>query len=414
MRHKHLRNIIIFGTVVLLGMAMIQAFWFKRAFDIADKQFDHKVQVALKTVADQMVSPSTQFTEVKKLASNFYLVQVNGPLAPSKVNHLLQQAFHLRQLKLEYEIGIYNTEDDTLVYSSHNTPSIGTGSIDADYPFLPADHGLLSIAVRFPGKVSHIASELKIWMFSSVLLLLMFCFFAYAIYSILREKRYAEMKNDFINNLTHELKTPVSNIQIAGDVLRKKWNGQQDLNYLSIIDKENRKLQSKIDTLLQSASLEYHTDPKMDQVDMHALLAECAKTFEMKVHARNGKINLKLDAKKHVCYGDKLLLKQAFENLIDNAEKYTHESPEISISTNMANRETMYVSIKDNGIGISRQFQQKVFEKFFRIRTENIQKVKGFGLGLSFARDIIRKHNGRVSIQSVENHGTSIKILFPV
>jgi two-component system phosphate regulon sensor histidine kinase PhoR len=237
-------------------------------------------------------------------------------------------------------------------------------------------------------------------------------FFAYAIYSLLQEQKFAALKNDFINNMTHEFKTPVANIRIAGEVLKQKIDPEHNAGvYLDILLKENDKLLRKIDQVLLGSSIEGRK-PRLEEVDVHQLIRECADAFQFKVQERNGSFHLHLDAHGAMLLADRELLGQAISNVIDNAEKYSTGNPRIVVQTADSDK-GIEIKVVDEGIGISDDMKGKVFEKFFRIHGGNLSNVKGFGLGLSFVRDVIKSHQGSVTLLSELNKGTQITILLP-
>ncbi|HEX8038503.1 MAG TPA: HAMP domain-containing sensor histidine kinase, partial [Chryseosolibacter sp.] len=270
-----------------------------------------------------------------------------------------------------------------------------------------------NFAVYFPHKGSYLISQLNIWIFSTLALLFMMCFFAYAIVTLLRERRFAQLKSDFINNMTHEFKTPVTNIGITGEIIRKKVPEMANVGvYLDILLKENEKLRHKIDEVLLGSSADYGLRPALQRLDIHQLISQCAEAFQLKVGERNGKIELAFHANSNFILGDRELLTQAINNVIDNAEKYSPREPHIRIATR-DERNGIGIEIIDDGVGIPPKLTVKVFEKFFRVEHGGIHNVKGFGLGLSFVKSVIRSHRGRIRLSSELNKGTEVKIFLP-
>lgn len=408
MDNKHLGKIILFGTFVLVCLMIVQAYWFRKAFDVAEKQFDHRVQIALRKVADSIARDS----EVKKLSSNFFFVATESKLNEQGLEDLLQKEFLLRSLNIDYELGVYNADDDTLVYGNYlhaTQPHLAT--ID---PTNATQHeNAKNFAVYFPGKDSYVVAGLDIWMFSSGILLLMMLFFAYAIYSLLRERKFSSMKVDFVNNMTHEFRTPVTNISIAAEILKQKMTGTDGLNvYVDILIRENEKLRNKIDQVLVGSTLGHTKRPALTGIDVHQLITECAEAFRLKVEARHGNIQLEFNAANSMIIGDKDLLTQALNNVIDNADKYSPVKPDIIVRTRDYER-GVAIEISDRGIGIPPDMRSKVFLKFFRIRSGDVHNVKGFGLGLSFVKDVIQAHRGKVSLFSELQKGTAVRIYLP-
>ncbi len=408
MNNRHLRQIIVLGTVVLTGLMTLQVYWFKKAFDAQQQQFDHSVQVALRKVADSV----SRDTEVKKLSSNFFFVATESELDDKHLDSLLKKELSLRSLNVDYELGVYNADDDTLVYGNyvHATKKTDVGEV------LSAPGGrevVKNFAVYFPGKQSYIAARLDIWIFSTFVLVLMTGFFAYAIYSLLRERKFASLKNDFITNMTHEFKTPVTNIKIAGEIISNRIADGDNLKvYVDILLKENEKLRGKIDQVLLGSSAGQVNKPALEIVDIHQLLADCADAFQLKVQQRNGSIQLQLDASDPSILADRELLGQAIINIIDNAEKYSRNQPQIKVVTKEEG-ERVTIDILDQGIGIPSNMRSRVFEKFFRVRSGDVHNVKGFGLGLNFVKNVVRSHRGRISLFSELNKGTQVRIILP-
>lgn len=408
MRHSHLRLIILSGTVVLICLLVVQVYWLQRAFDAAEKQFDHSVQMALKKVADSVAKDP----EVKKLSSNFFFVTTNSELNNTSIDGLIKKEFMLRSLNMDYELGIYNADDDTLVYGQYVEATKGKLA-GKEHAILRSNSAEKNFAIYFPQKQSYLAAELGIWIFSTIVLLLMIGFFGYAIASLLRERRFSELKNDFISNMTHEFKTPVTNIKIAGEILSSKIGVQEGMKvYVDILLKENEKLNRKIEHVLAGASADHLRRPVLAIVDVHRLINDCAEAFQLKVQQRSGKMQFELNAKDSTILGDRELLAQAISNVIDNAEKYSTGQPQITVSTKDS-RNGVEIHIVDHGIGISEEFKTKVFEKFFRARTGTLHNIKGFGLGLNFARTVIHSHKGRISLFSEINKGTDVRIFLP-
>lgn len=408
MKNKHLGRIILFGTLVLTCLLILQVYWFRKAFNVEEKQFDHSVQVALKKVADSVSSDS----EVKKLSSNFFFVNTESELNNSALDNLLKKEFLIRNLNIDYELGVYNADDDTLVYGSYVQATKKSLTSEKTYRGLQHDNEK-NFAVFFPKKESYVAAQLDVWMFSTFVLLLMMGFFAYAIYSLLRERKFAALKNDFINNMTHEFKTPVTNIGIAGEILKHKMGDRDGMNvYIDILLKENEKLRHKIDQVLLGSSVDQMKRPALEIVDVHQLIADCADAFQLKVRERNGNIQLEFNAANTTILGDKDLLTQAINNVIDNAEKYSPNQPRITVRTKDCEK-GIEIDIIDQGIGIASNMKSKVFEKFFRVRSGDVHNVNGFGLGLSFVKDVIRSHRGHIDLLSDLDKGTEVRIILP-
>lgn len=397
---------------------IVQGFWLKRAFDIEERQFNHTVQVALKSIADSIVSQNESMkpseTHVRQLSSNFFFAELNSPISPELLDSLLKKELGIRQLKAAYELGIYNAKDDTLVYGEY-IPATIQWQIDHAHdsdPILMAEKS--NFAIYFPNKFSIIAGELKIWIFSTMVLLLMLAFFLYAILTMLKERRLAEIKEDFINNLTHEFKTPIANIELASEALKdNKVDVAKQNRYHTIIHNENQRLKSQVERVLQMGTVdknELRLDLKM--VNIHELIQRICVNVGMRVKEKVGSFNVELNASHPELMADEFHLTNTVYNILDNAEKYSKDTPEISITTKNEH-DGLLISIKDAGIGIKEDFQKFVFDKFFRVPTGDVHNVKGFGLGLSYVKTIIEAHKGTITLQSQLNRGSRFDIYLP-
>lgn len=399
---------IVAGTLVLTGLFLVQIYWFQKAFDAGARQFDHSVQIALMRVADSVA----QHAEVRKLSSNFYFVQTESSLDGQALDTLLKMELSKRDLLLDYELGVYNADDDTLVYGQY-VEATKKQKLEQQTVEAALAGNEKNFAVYFPKKESYVMAQLDIWIFSTIALLLMVCFFAYAIVTLLRERRFAELKSDFINNMTHEFKTPVTNIGITGEIIRKKVPEEAGVNvYVDILLRENEKLRRKIDEVLLGSSLDHANRRRLERFDIHELISESAEAFNLKVRERQGRLQLELNARSTFILGDRDLLAQAINNVIDNAEKYSPRSPHIVVKT-IDSGDAIEIDVRDHGVGIPEKLQKKVFQKFFRAQTGDVHNIKGFGLGLSFVKNVIDSHRGKVSVVSQVNRGTEIRIIIP-
>lgn len=333
-----------------------------------------------------------------------------------------QLAFELKNVGVEtpYEFALYDN------YS--NSPVLGNlriRSIDemANYYSIPiysndfySNTGFL--IVSFPDKAHYILQSM--WLI--ILTTLGFIFiialsFGAATYIILRQKKIDGLKNDFINNMTHEFKTPVATISLATQMLQNEKvmeNPDKIRRYSEMIDEENKRLNGHIENVLQAARFDRgEFKLKQEKVNLHELLEDIATSFELRIENEEGNLNLDLQALKFTIKGDKIHLTNVFSNIVENAIKYRGEdAPKITVSTKNS-AQGIIISIADNGIGISKENQKKIFEKFYRVPTGNIHNVKGFGLGLSYVKIIIEAHDGTIQVGSELGKGSRFDIYLP-
>lgn len=402
----------------MMGLLILQGFWLKQAFDVEERQFNHSIQVAMKNIADSIAEEDKRLEgtkpKIRQLSSNFFMAELNTSLPPEMLDSLIKKALAIREIRAEYELGIYNAEDDTLVYGEY-IPATIQWQIDHANDPISAVGQRSNFAIYFPNKFSLIAGEIKIWIFSTIVLLLMLAFFIYAMLTLLKERRLSEIKEDFINNLTHEFKTPIANIELASETLKlSKTNSEKRDKYLNIIRDENKRLKAQVERILQLGAIDKN-ELRLDltKINMHDMIAQLAESISMRIKEKTGKLSLSLNASDHSVLADEFHLTNTVYNVLDNAAKYSTAVPDISVSTRNE-RQGLLISIRDAGIGIKDEFQKHVFEKFFRVPTGDVHNVKGFGLGLSYVKMIVEAHDGQVSLQSQPGQGSQFDIYLPL
>jgi len=274
------------------------------------------------------------------------------------------------------------------------------------------------ISVYFPQEKQLLRKSIKIMSGSSLMItVFIIIMFSLTLYIMFKQKRLPEMKNDFVNNMTHELKTPISTISLASQMLsdRSIPKEQKNLGHISrIIQTESRQLGYQVERVLQMAIFDHgELKLKREQVDLHDIIETVAQNFLLQMDKRGGKLVFLPEADRSVVIGDPMHLTNVVSNLMENAMKYTSRNPEITISTLNENN-SLVVSVADNGIGISKEDQKRIFDKFYRVPTGNVHNVKGFGLGLSYVKLIVDEHGGHIKIKSEFNKGSRFDIHLPL
>ena len=274
------------------------------------------------------------------------------------------------------------------------------------------------LAMYFPGEKNYLINSLGYMGTSSVVLtLIILITFGYTIYIILRQKKVSEIRNDFVNNMTHELKTPISTISLASQMLNDNSIpiSMKNIEHLSkVIFDESKRLSYHVEKVLQAAIFEKgRISLKIRRMDIHELINNVVKSFIIQVKTRNGQIIKNLDATYSIVNVDEVHFTNVLLNLLDNAIKYSKGQPNITVSTR-SKKGCIVIAVEDSGIGISKDQQRRIFERFYRVPTGNVHNVKGFGLGLSYVKKIVEEHNGRISIESELNVGTKFEIFIPV
>ena len=423
MSRNTIRLVVILATVSILGITIIQFYWMKRVFDIKDREFNLSVNNALKTVSERLCDceeenlPSRN--PVDQMSSTYFIVSVNEKIEPAYLDHYLRDELGKRNVKVDFEYGIYDCQAENMVYTKYVKQD---GESEDKIPEIPAltnapfKRDQSYFGVHFPGKTSNLISQMDIWIFSSIVLLLVIVFFGYTLFVILKQKRLSEIQKDFINNMTHEFKTPISTISISSEVLKDPEiikSPERLLNYASIIQNESHRLKGQVERVLQMATLEEnHFGLKKEELNVHEIIKYAIDNIKLSLDEKKGAIQYGLDAEKATLKADKLHLTNIIYNLLDNAIKYCKQIPDIRLVTRNE-RHGIVIGIEDNGIGIESSLQKKIFNKFFRVPTGNIHDVKGFGLGLNYVNMVAKAHNGEITVESKPGIGSRFSIYLP-
>lgn len=325
-----------------------------------------------------------------------------------------------RGLRTDYEFGIFSSMQNRLLIEK--TGDFTQALLDEGYVYPLAPNNLFSgsdyLVLYFPKQMRFMLNQLTGMLAVSILIVLILIgAFYYAIHTIIQQKKLSLMKTDFINNMTHEFKTPISTVALACEALGDKDIQKSESlykNYISIISEENRRLGVMAEKILQTAILEKgELKLRPELFDVHEIIRDVVKTMSIQVEIRDGQILTELNASPGKIMADKVHITNIITNLLDNANKYTPSKPRIVVATNNAEN-GIIISVSDNGPGISKQNQKKIFEKLYRVPTGNIHNVKGYGLGLSYVKFIVDKHKGSITVESEPGQGTRFRIFLPV
>lgn len=271
--------------------------------------------------------------------------------------------------------------------------------------------------VYFPGKQKYLVQSYSMLLPSFVLTLVLILCSAFTIFIIFRQKKLSKIKNDFINNMTHEFKTPISTISLASQMLKDNTvtTTASTIDHIAkIINDESRRLGYQVEKVLQMAIFnEGQIKLKLKAINVNKIIQNLLSNFTIRVEDKNGKLYQNLDAEQDLVMADEVHLSNLISNLLDNAIKYCKDNPEISLSTRNKDK-GIVISITDNGIGIPKEDQKMIFERFYRVHTGNVHNVKGFGLGLSYVKKITDAHGGQITVESVLDKGSKFEVYLPL
>ncbi len=417
MKSGNIKFILLLGTITIIAIIIIQIFWMKTAWNASEKQFNQSVHIALQNVASNIfryneIEPPVEYP-VSQRTSNYYVVNTNSEIHPEILEHFLITEFKAHNLQIAFEYGIYNCANDKMVYGKYinaNGESHERNQID-----LPKSEDFTYyFGVNFPQKSSYIVNDMSVWIILSSILLIVVIFLSYAMIIILQQKRYSEQQKDFINNMTHEFKTPISSINLSTNVLLNPKIIEAPtrlITYIELIKKENNRLNEQVEKVLNISRIERKEfQLKKEKFNAQEVIQQ---VFESLLMNNSNNIRCDFKAKISFIYGDKLHFTNILFNLTDNAIKYSTNNPEIIISTSNE-KDKFILSIKDKGIGMTKEQQKHVFKKFYRVPTGNVHDVKGFGLGLFYVKTICKLHKWKIKLNSELNIGTEITICINV
>ncbi len=462
--------IIALMSTATIGLSVLQFIWISRQISLGEQQFEDKVLTTLGEVKQKLEADAIKnlsiigkkktgslfASESDKIVSQIMKKKSGNTFKPLELNELqsipyiinpetkleeinneklddyLRKGLEAKGVQLNFEYGVFSKSSDNFISvngqyvvdiegGSSEIETAETKSLrNAQYGIDLFDDGETSpgsLKLFFPGFNSFLLSSVWILLLCSLLFtgLIMFCF-GYVIYVVFRQKQVSEMKTDFINNMTHEFKTPIATISLASDsILSPSIIESKDkiTRFANIIKQENKRMLNQVEKVLQMARIDKKEfELKITPVNMHEVIQRAVENSNLKVSTRGGQIQTFLSASDQMVEGDQNHIANMINNLLDNAEKYSPEAPQIKIETN-SNKLYFEIKISDKGMGMSKEAQRQIFEKFYRVHTGNLHDVKGFGLGLSYVKALMNAHKGTISVQSELGKGSTFKLQFP-
>ena len=330
-----------------------------------------------------------------------------------EIQILLNNGFNDRNIITPYEFGIYSNGLSTKV-KSNNYMEVQSGP-KYSIPFLNDESSSVSynLIVSFPDKQQYVLSSIiGVATLSFMLTLIVVVIATSALYQIIQQKKLSEIKNDFINNISHEFKTPIATINLALDAISSSTKNLNDksISYLGMIREENSRMLSQVENILRISQLEKSSNPfDMEEIDIHEVIEDAIEHVKLIVESKKGSIDLSLKAVDSNISGNSNHLENIIINILDNAVKYSKENPKIVVSSTNINKD-IRLCFEDNGIGMDKNTQKLIFEKFYREQNGDIHNIKGHGLGLSYVKKIIDFHNGKILLESKKGTGTKFYI----
>ncbi len=445
-------------SLALIGLVAIQVHWIRNSIALREAQFGQSLDQALVAVSDRLerlekleglrgsmpgqllgriggaapdstillgddgASPGDDLLEevLRGLLASDPEVDILQRVDPRLLDSLLHEELRERGVKEEFDHGIF-ARDRSPLSLSLSTDGDSLALAESGHRVrlyrndLAGGEGYLHLHV--PDQHRHVLRSMGVLLVLSALFLVaIVAAFVFTVRTIQRQKRLSRIRADLVNNMTHELKTPISTIALACEALKDPSmprTEEQTAAFVNMIRDESKRLGVLVENVLQSAVLD-SGDMRLKPVelDLHAVLRDVVRNTEVQVQRRNGRVTFDPQAEVHHVTGDRIHLTNVFNNLLDNAVKYTDRDPLITVRTDSDTR-GITVHITDNGIGIPRQEQDKIFERLYRVSTGDVHNVKGFGLGLSYVRAVVLKHGGRIRLDSEPGRGSTFHITLP-
>jgi two-component system phosphate regulon sensor histidine kinase PhoR len=443
--------IFILITLSLSGIIYIQVNWILTMVENKQELLRHKLVDVMNDVGQQLIEERAASTNAKALhlrpglgwrPSDQFMMTLMQPPAISQtfttedVNEKLVKDFNYRGLKdtrfefcITADFGIsarLSFGPPELRSKGFSKEAVDTmHNLSAVYPLQAASNTDLGsivpdevLVVVVPNFRNIVLNEMR-WMIAGAIFftLVIIAAFYVTVNALLRQKKLSEIKNDFINNMTHEFKTPLATISLAVDALRneKVTGDRQKSEYFSaIIKEENKRMNKQVETILQASLLDRQEQQlNLHPIHAHSLIQDAMENFHLQLEGKGGRAEMQLNAKNDMLDADEVHFTNLISNLIDNAVKYSKDNLLIRITTHSTAR-SLVIRIEDNGIGMSKETQRRIFEKFYRAHTGNLHNVKGFGLGLSYVKTIVDAHHGKIKVESVIGKGTVFTLEFPL
>lgn len=422
MKRITIRWIIVASSISLIGLIVTQLFWINNALRLGEEQFNSRVTIALQGALDEYVQThkgkSCDVTcgclSVPNTADSLFI-----NLEPAEMDSLLRVHFDYHGLDTIFEFKVVNCSTGKVLFEkSGKLKHPGRSSLHKISLSCLHHQESHRMEVRFNQPRQLIIKDMLVWLAAStIFLLIVVVSFAYIVLTIVRQKKITEMRNDFINNMTHEFKTPISNISLACEVLKRPNIAESPdrINrYIDIISQENKRMRSQVDRILQVAVRNREDlDISRQTTDIHELIRDAVDTICLEDSLNGAVIDLDFQAPKPELFIDPVHFTNIIHNLIDNAQKYSHSDPRILISTSVRDP-NFILEFKDNGMGISPEAQKHIFEKFYRVPTGNLHNVKGTGIGLYYVKTMIEAHGGTIFVKSEVGNGSRFIITLPL
>jgi two-component system phosphate regulon sensor histidine kinase PhoR len=414
---NRLNSIILLGFIAIIGILVAQLLWTKEAFTLEQKKLNQKTHIALLEVAKKLHESSSNElpaqSPIQKISNDYYVVNIENDFEPDILEFYLKSEFKKMNITTDFEYAMYNCQSNEMIYGDYVSLSKKLDKKQSVH--FPKHKNLVYyFAVRFPNETSYIFSSMRFWLVLSIMLIIILLIYIYSIFMLLQQKKYSELQRDFINNMTHEFKTPLASILIASNYLIKQNPIKEDKKlekYTEIIINQSGKLNNHIEKILSIAKSDY--TPLELELKNISIIPTIEETIEnIKLKYPDTDIKIESDSKNYTIVADIFHFTNIVYNLLDNAIKYCDTKPEIIIRLATENQ-FLKIAFIDNGIGIANKNISFIFDKFYRIPNEKSTQSNGFGLGLYYVKKICNLHQWKINATNNPKKGITITISIP-
>jgi len=419
MRSSILKWLVLFATLLITLIVIVQLYWLIKVYSFEQKQFNNNVVKSIRAVFEDLQMNDNPALNLQQLINNpqtdYFVFKADTIPQKDSLTHYLQREFTDFDVLTDVKLGAYSNKEKKYVYQEYVPTPASRYNIQAvnDLPAYAYDYD--HILLYFPHRSKYILGEMNFWIISSVVLFLALLGLAVSLFYFYRQKFLAEIQKDFVNNFTHEFKTPLAVMKIAADVLAQPNIIHQPdrlTRYSAIIKNQTEHLQSQVERLLKASAIENRKLPiAKEMIDANQLIEQALNKVQPLVEQKKAKVELKSEEVQTRIQADEVHLELALVNLLENALKYS-DNPHIVVETGK-NETEFFISVKDNGVGIEKKYLKNIFKKFYRVPTGNVHNVKGFGMGLNFVKRIIDAHDGKIKVYSLPGIGTEFRLLIP-
>lgn len=420
MKRKTFKYIFILVAVSVAGVLLIQYIFLRDSYKYTEKQFRESASVALREVVWQLQTATgstvnfDSITPVEAATGSCYIVNVDAEFDREALKTLLSKELKKHDIYLDYEFSVFDPvarqmEEGILITGDMEEKNSG-------FKFPISEKYINYFTINFPDRSAYFNSSLSVWYLLTALLIMVISFFGYTLFVIIRQRQLSEIQKSFINNLTHELKTPISSIALSTNIISDKGilkTPQRLFEYIRIIKEQNDRLSKNVENVLNLVSLEKNRiQLDLEEINLKNFLSESVDHFRQSDLGQKAEIQIDINNSTQTVMADKFHFQNLVVNILENGVKYCENEPLIVIKLAEIDR-IKELSFTDNGIGIAKEHRKRIFKRFYRIPTGNVHNVKGFGLGLDYVDKIVKAHRWKIRVTDNSPGGSIFTITIP-